>query len=138
MRLEDGAVVLVERGWVPGEKREAASRVAGNPPGEVALEGLLRLAPSQKPGWFIPENDPVRGEWFWIDLPAMARAADVPEALPFYVEAGAEPNPGGLPVGGQASTELPNDHLQYAITWFSLAVALIVIYVLFHRRNAGL
>jgi len=31
---------------------------------------------------------------------------------------------------------LPNDHLQYAITWFSLAVALAVIYVLFHRRNA--
>jgi surfeit locus 1 family protein len=135
MRLEEGAVVLVERGWVPGDKRETASRAAGNPPGDVAVEGLLRLAPSQKPGWFIPENDPVRGEWFWIDLAAMARAADVPEALPFYVEAGAEPNPGGLPVGGQANTELANDHLQYAITWYALAGALAVIYLLLLRRE---
>jgi len=59
----------------------------------------------------------------------------VPEALPFYVEAGPAPNPGGLPVGGQANTDLPNDHLQYAITWYALAAALAVIYFLVLRRE---
>ncbi len=135
MRLDDGAVVLVERGWAPADKREAASRAQGNPTGEIAVDGLLRLAPAEKPGSFIPANDPGRGEWFWIDLPAVTRAAGVPEALPFYVEAGPAPDPGGLPVGGQANTELPNDHLQYAITWYALAAALAVIYLLLVRRE---
>jgi surfeit locus 1 family protein len=76
-----------------------------------------------------------RDEWFWIDLPAVARAASVPAALPFYLEAGPAPNPGGLPVGGQANTDLPNDHLQYAITWYALAAALAVIYVMLLRRE---
>jgi surfeit locus 1 family protein len=135
LRLDDGDVVLVERGWVPPEKRDAGARPQGNPPGEVAVDGLLRLPPPAKPSWFVPANDPAEGQWFWIDLPAMARAAGVPEALPFYVEAGPAPNPGGLPVGGQTRTELPNDHLQYAITWFSLAGALAVIYVILLRRE---
>ncbi len=135
LRLEDGAVVFVERGWVPTDKRDAAARADGNPPGEVSVEGLLRLAPAEKPGWFLPANDPSQGEWFWIDLPALARAAGVPEALPFYLEAEASPNPGGFPVGGQANTELPNDHLQYAITWYALAAALAVIYLILLRRE---
>jgi len=133
LRLEDGAVVLVERGWVPADKREAQTRAQGNPPGEVSVEGLLRLAPAEKPGWFLPANDPDRGEWFWIELPALARAAGESGALPFYVEAGPAPNPGGFPVGGQANTDLPNDHLQYAITWYALAAALAVIYLLLLR-----
>jgi len=135
LRLEDGAVVLVERGWVPTEKRDAATRAAGNPVGMVSVDGLLRLAAEEKPGWFIPANDPARREWFWIDLPALARAAGVAEALPFYVEAGPAPNPGGLPIGGQANVDLPNDHLQYAITWYALAAALAVIYLILLRRE---
>jgi surfeit locus 1 family protein len=135
LRLQDGATVLVARGWVPTEKRDPATRAEGNPPGAVAVEGLLRLAPAEKPGWFVPANDPARAEWFWIDLPAMAHAAGVTEALPFYLEAGPAPNPGGLPVGGQANTDLPNDHLHYAITWYALAAALAVIYLLLLRRE---
>jgi surfeit locus 1 family protein len=135
LRLVDGAVVFVERGWVPTDKRDAGTRAEGNPPGEVPVEGLLRLALAEKPGWFVPANDPGKGEWFWLELPALARAAGVPGALPFYLEAGPAPSPGGLPVGGQASTDLPNDHLQYAITWYALAVALAVIYLLLLRRE---
>jgi surfeit locus 1 family protein len=135
LRLDDGSVVLVERGWVPIDKRAAGTRAQGNPPGEITVDGLLRLAPAEMPGWFVPANDPGRDEWFWIDLPAVARAASVPAALPFYLEAGPAPNPGGLPVGGQANTDLPNDHLQYAITWYALAAALAVIYVMLLRRE---
>ena len=47
------------------------------------------------------------------------------------------PNPGGLPVGGQTVIDPPNDHLRYALTWFGLAAALIVIYIVcyWHRER---
>lgn len=135
LRLEDSRVVLVERGWIPVEKRDPVTRSEGNPVGPVAVEGLLRLAPAGKPGWFIPENDAARREWFYIDVAALARAAGVPDAMPFYLEAGPAPNPGGLPVGGQTATDLPNPHLHYAITWYALAAALAVIYFILVRRE---
>jgi surfeit locus 1 family protein len=134
MQLKDGGIVLVERGWVPPERRNPATRAAGNPAGAVSVDGLLRLPPG-KPGWFVPANDPARNQWFYVDLLAMARAAGLEGVLPFYVEAGPAPNPGGLPLGGQADTELVNNHLQYAITWFSLAGILAVIYLLVLRRE---
>jgi surfeit locus 1 family protein len=135
LRLDGGRVVLVERGWVPNEKRDPVTRSAGNPGGPITVKGLLRLALVGKPGWFIPENDAARREWFYIDVAAMARAAGVPDVLPFYLEAGPAPNPGGLPVGGQAATDLPNDHLHYAITWYALAASLAVIYLILLRRE---
>jgi surfeit locus 1 family protein len=135
LRLASGAVLLVERGWIPRELRDRLRREAGNPTGEIAVEGILRLAPEGRPGWFVPDNDPAKNEWYYLDLAAMARAAGVPDALPFYVEAGPAPNPGGYPLGGQANTELRNEHLQYAITWYCLAAALAVIYLLLLRRE---
>ena len=68
--------------------------------------------------------------WFWVAPEAM-----LPGALPFYIDAGTAPNPGGWPKGGVTRLLLPNDHLQYAITWYALAAALVVIYVVYHRQN---
>jgi len=101
------------------------------------VEGLLRLPPAKKPAWFLPDNRSDLNYWFWIDLPAMAAADKLDPVALFYIDADATPNPGGWPKGGVTRIQLANDHLQYAITWFSLAVALIVVYFLFHRRNAG-
>ena len=50
----------------------------------------------------------------------------------------AAPIPGGYPLGGETRIELPNDHLQYAITWFALAIALVVIYLVFHHQRGRL
>ena len=133
--LADGAVVLVERGWVPTDRKAPESREAGEVAGTVAIEGLLRLAPVGKPGWFVPDNRPERNEWYFLDLAAMAQTLSPATILPFYVEAGPAPNPGGYPVGGQARTDLPNDHLQYAITWYALAASLLVIFFLYVRRE---
>ncbi|MGE5200874.1 MAG: SURF1 family protein [Acidobacteriota bacterium] len=135
LKLASGAIVMVVRGWIPRDLRDPARRAAGNPAGEVAVEGILRLAPEGRPGWFVPDNDPAKNEWFYLDLAAMTRAAGAPGALPFYVEAGPAPNPGGYPLGGQANTELRNEHLQYAITWYCLAAALAVIYLMLLRRE---
>jgi surfeit locus 1 family protein len=136
LRLADDATVLVNRGFIPQERKAPQSRAAGELDGEVSVTGLLRLPPAGKPHWFIPANSPERNYWIYVDVPAMAAAAHVDGVLPFYVDADATPNPGGLPVGGQTLLDLPNDHLQYAITWYALAVGLAVIYILFIRRRA--
>ncbi|HWG80143.1 MAG TPA: SURF1 family protein [Stellaceae bacterium] len=136
LRLADGATVLVNRGFIPQDRKAPDSRAAGELAGDVTVTGLLRLPPQGKPHWFIPVNSPERNYWIYVDIPAMAAAAHAPNVLPFYVDADATPNPGGLPLGGQTLLDLPNDHLQYAITWYALAVGLAVIYIMFIRRRA--
>jgi surfeit locus 1 family protein len=130
-----GRIVFVNRGFIPGELKDPAKRAAGQLGGKVRVHGLLRLPPAEKPAWFLPDNRPDLNYWFWVDLPAMSAADKLDHVAPFYIDADATPNPGGWPKGGVTRLHLPNDHLQYAITWFSLAVALTVIYVLYHRRN---
>ena len=57
------------------------------------------------------------------------------EVLPFFIDADDAPNPGGLPVGGVTRISFPNDHLQYAITWYGLATVLAVIVGLMAYRG---
>jgi len=132
-----GRVVFVNRGYIPSELKDPARRALGQITGTVRVQGLLRLPPAGRPNWFLPDNRPDLNYWFWVDLTAMSAADKLGRVAPFYIDADATPNAGGWPKGGVTRLTLPNNHLQYAITWFSLAVALIVIYVLFHRRNAG-
>jgi surfeit locus 1 family protein len=137
LREPSGRIVFVNRGFIPGELKDPAKRILGQTAGPVRVQGLLRLPPTGRPNWFLPDNRPDLNYWFWVDLRAMAAADKLDRVAPFYIDADAAPNPGGWPKGGVTRLALPNNHLQYAVTWFSLAVALIVIYVLFHRRNAG-
>ncbi|HVH78802.1 MAG TPA: SURF1 family protein [Stellaceae bacterium] len=133
-KLADGRMIFVNRGFVPTELKDPAKRAAGQLAGVQSVVGLLRVPPASKPSFFLPDNRPDINLWFWVDLPAMAHADGIVDAVPFYLDADKTPNPGGWPKGGVTRLDLPNDHLQYAITWFSLAVALIVIYILYHRR----
>ena len=136
LREAEGRVVFVNRGFVPSDLKDPKKRSAGETAGVVHIAGLLRVAPEKKPTFFLPDNRPDLNLWFWLDLPAMAKAAGVADAAPFYIDADKTANPGGWPKGGVTRLELPNDHLQYAITWYALAVALIVIFVLYHRRTS--
>ena len=131
-----GRITFVNRGFIPAELKDPTKRAAGQISGTVRVTGLLRLPPAEKPVWFLPDNRPDLNYWFWVDLRAMASAERLDGVAPFYIDADATPNPGGWPKGGVTRVNLPNDHLQYAITWFSLAVALIVVYFLFHRHTA--
>ena len=131
--MREGAPpVLVNRGWVPRDRKDPVRRAESQPAGPVEVVGYLRRA--SRRGWLMPDNDVAGNHWFWFDLPAMSRAAGLPETAAFYLEADATPNPGNFPVGGQTQIQLPSNHLQYAITWYSLAVAFVVIYVVWHRR----
>ncbi len=129
---EGGRLVLVDRGWVPVGAEDPARRADGQIEGPMKVEGLLRGKPQTN--LFTPDNQPDRDVWYWIDAEAMsARAAIAPQ--PFYIEAGPAPNPGGLPIGGRPVVEIPNNHLQYAITWYGLAAALLAVYVIFRRAE---
>lgn len=131
-----GRIVFIDRGFVPTALRDPSRRPAGQLDGTVHVVGILRLPPGGRPNWFLPDNNPKVNHWFWVDLPTMAAADGLPadRVAPYYLDADKTPNPGGWPQGGVALPELPNHHLQYAITWFSLAVAMVVIYILYHRR----
>ena len=137
LREAGGRNVFVNRGFIPAELKDPLTRSEGEIAGTVRVQGLLRLPPAGKPAWFLPDNRPDLNYWLWIDLPAIAAADRLDRVAPFYIDADATPNPGGWPKGGITRLELRNDHLQYAITWFSLAVALIVIYFVYYRRNVG-
>ena len=124
----DGSAVLVDRGWVPLDRKLPQSRAPGLIEGPATVAGLAR-APTP-PGVFTPKNQEEGNFWFYADLPAMARSAKLDRVLPVLVEAGPTPNNGGLPVGGFSDASLPDNHLQYALTWYALTIALVVIYAL--------
>lgn len=126
LRLADGRWLLVSRGWVPQEKKAAASRVEGQVTGTVTVTGVARLPQARR--WMAPENAPERNVWLWLDLPAMAKAVDVDEFVPLYLEADGMTNPGGWPRGGQTRVQFTDNHFIYAITWFSLAFALVAVW----------
>jgi surfeit locus 1 family protein len=128
--LDGGATVIVDRGFVPTERKNEIRDMAG----AQAITGILRLPSDSKPGWFTPANQPERGQWFWVDLPAMAKTMNVTNALAFYVDEDVVSG-AAVPVGGQTVIDLPNNHLQYAITWYALAVALVVVYIILIRRR---
>jgi surfeit locus 1 family protein len=136
LRQADGSIVLVNRGWVPDDRKDPGTRATGQLAGTVTIEGAIRAPGRQH--WLQPDNEPEKNRWFWNDLPAMAQHAGVPpeRLVPVFLEAGAAGNPGGLPIGGQTRVNLPNDHLQYAITWYALAIGLAVIYVAYHWRRS--
>ena len=139
LRRDDGSTIVVNRGFVRTEKRDPATRREGQVPGRVAVTGLLRN-PEPRPR-FVPPNDPAREEWFVRDLAAMAAARGTGPVAPFYVDADGTPNPGGWPRGGQTQVDLPNNHAQYAATWFGIAGTLVAVFGAFAagrlRRPSG-
>ena len=134
--LTDGRVVLVNRGWVPENRRDPATRAEGQIAGEVTIEGLLRTGGWKGLDFARPPNKPEERFYFWLDLPVMAESvSEGPVITDVYTDAVASEVSGGLPVGGQTRVNLPNDHLEYAITWYSFAVILVVIWFLYSYRR---
>lgn len=140
LRLEDGGrVVFVNRGFVPFDKKDPETRQQGQVAGLQTVRGLARNPLPGKPSMMLPDNDPDKNIFYWKDLRAMAILSGLNiegGVLPFFIDADARPNPGGLPQGGVTMIDLPNSHLQYAITWYGLAAALAgVLGVMLYRRR---
>ncbi|MDP9196827.1 MAG: SURF1 family protein [Pseudomonadota bacterium] len=120
MKLDNGRILLVNRGWLSEESRQSAKRDYSLLPERSKITGTLRLPnpPGALARWAGVRNNPRQNRWQWIDIPAMASAANTDPALV-------------LPVvldTSQPRLSFPNNHLQYALTWFSLAAALLVVW----------
>ena len=128
---KDSRVVLVARGWAP---RGQETKPAGVQP----VEGIIR--PLREKRYFAPENQPDKNLWFFEDVAAMGQHAGV-ELLPFAIEQ-TGPIPAAskaetFPILGTGKLIFRNDHLTYAITWFSLAITGIIMFILYHRKPKG-
>ncbi len=125
----DGPPLLVERGWVP-QKRSAPIAL---PAGETTVVGYIHEA--ETPGLFSARDDPAARIFYTLDPAAIGAALGLPHVAPFVLIA-LGPAPAELwPDPAQHLPQPPNNHLSYAITWYGLAVALVVIFLVWARRT---
>jgi surfeit locus 1 family protein len=131
LRRPQGDYVFVNRGFVPYDLKDPARRPQSQPEGPVTVTGLLRAPLVEKPSSILPDNDLAKNLFYWKDIRAMAETSGLladASILGVFVDADATANPGGLPVGGVTLIDLPNNHLQYAVTWYGLAAALAAVF----------
>jgi surfeit locus 1 family protein len=136
LQLADGRVLMLNRGFVPYELREPAKRPGSQPEGIQTITGLARNPLAAKPSSITPDNDAKSNTWYWKDLNGMAGNAGVApdRLLPFFVDDWSGRS--ALPVPRTTIISLPNNHLQYAFTWFGLAAALAGVWgVMVFRRT---
>ena len=119
LELFNGERVIINRGWIPVEKEYE------QPAGVQTVTGVIRRG--QAPNWLTLENNPQKGHWFWIDLPTIYSEANA-EPLEYYIDRKLDTDSATYPLALPKKIQLYNEHLQYAITWFSLSIALLVIY----------
>jgi len=127
--------IIINRGWVPENLKEQLSRPETINAGEVQVTGLLRK--SWQKERFAPENDIEHNLWFYADLNAMADAQHMTEIFPMFLYADKDSNDEIYPIGGRSQLNIVNNHLDYAMTWYGLAIVLLIIYVLFNVRPRG-
>lgn len=130
-RIDDarGFAVLVNRGFVEG-----ARSLVPRADGVVQVTGLLRL--SEPGGGFLRHNDPAAGRWYSRDVAAIAATQRLGRVAPYFIDADAVPTPPtGSPVGGLTVVSFPNNHLVYALTWFTLAAMVVGMAVILVRRT---
>jgi surfeit locus 1 family protein len=133
-RLADGSVVVVNRGFVPDARRDPKSRPQGQIAEPIEITGALRWPDERH--WFTPADDVSHNLWFTRDPAGIAVAKGLDPGLdpktgavaPFYVEQEAPTPPGGLPQPGKLVVALPDNHLQYALTWYGLAAVLAAVF----------
>jgi surfeit locus 1 family protein len=134
LRLDDGAHVIVDRGFVPMDFKNPATRASSEISGETTVVGLMR-SPEPR-NWFTPADDPAKGDWFTRDPIAMAKFFHLTRAAPFSIDADPVAEaPFGAPAGGATALNIPNNHFSYAVTWFGLAGTLIGVYLAFAWRR---
>ena len=129
-----GFTLLVNRGFVPKNRSDPRTRLAGRGMGPNTVTGLLRV--TEPEGAFLRSNDPAAGRWYSRDVAAIAKARGLRNAAPYFVDADAAPNPGGYPVGGLTVVRFADSHMIYALTWFALcALSLFFAWRLWRIRD---
>ena len=87
----------------------------------VRVTGVIRG--SEKPSIFVPANEPSSGQWFYVDVPMIARACGLPENTVYIEDINEDVSPTNpYPVPKDVNTlirhsVMPEDHLKYTFTW---------------------
>lgn len=135
LTLADGTDILINRGFVPIERRDPTTRREGQPAGPVEITGLVRM--TEPKGSLLQSNDVAADRWYSRDVAAIAQKRGVDAVAPYFIDADATANPGGLPIGGLTVIHFPNNHLVYAITWYGLAAMALALLVFILRGERG-
>lgn len=127
--LEDGGTLLVNRGWVPDDKTDPESRSASLTPGSAVITGIARKPESK--GRFTPDNQPEEGKWFWPDMKAIAKTHQLINVMPymFYAQS-SQFQTYSFPRPLNTTWKPANNHLGYALFWFTMAFILALFYYL--------
>jgi surfeit locus 1 family protein len=124
LRVADGTLLMVNRGFVPPERRDRAAHEAGAATAGATVTGLLRI--TEPKGSFLRRNDPAKGLWYSRDVEAIAAARGLSRVAPYFIdEEAAAQAPASAPVGGLTVIAFRNTHLTYAITWYGLALMVL-------------
>jgi surfeit locus 1 family protein len=134
--MDDGGAVLVDRGFVPLASKAAETREAGQVEGEVSVSGIVRLEGERNA--FTPAADEGQRMWYSRDIEGIARTLGLMLRAPVVIVADQPANPGGLPRFAGYRVDIPNNHLQYAFTWFGLAATLLGVYLVYHVKSGRL
>ena len=128
LRLPDDAIVLVNRGWVPQKfPLDSAAHIQ-----HATMVAIIRK-PSRK-GVFTPDNNPSNEEWYWLDLEEISGQIGSP-VLPVVLERSHSMDSPVFPIGDQTVISLPNNHFQYALTWFGLALVFSICFSIYFIKN---
>lgn len=133
LTTDAGWTVLVNRGFVAADYRARPTRKAGEPRGRVAVIGLMRI--SEPNGAFLRGNDPAQERWYSRDVIAIGRARGLSALAPYFIDAAATPAVEGQPVGGLTIIAFYNHHMEYALTWFAMAVLSLVGIIVVRRAT---
>jgi len=137
-KLDDGRLILINRGWVSEDYRDPAKRSFSQINGKTSVTGILRR-PGVK-GYFVPENEPDNGFWFTL-IPGQINqhlGLDAAAINAFYADAVRTSDVVTLPIAAKTKLNLRNAHLSYALTWYGIALALIGVYIAFHYQAGRL
>jgi len=132
-KLSDGRILLINRGWVPADKKDAKTRSDTKVSGPATIHGLVRLGNERN--WLTPPSAPERNLWFGRDIAQMGEFAKLSPLVPAMVDIVGTQDVNHLPVPSDGTIRLTNDHLSYIITWYGIAVGILVIFILTLRKK---
>jgi surfeit locus 1 family protein len=137
MRLDDGRILLLNRGWVSQDYRLPEKRPATLAAGPQKVEAIVRW-PKRK-GYFVPENDIEDDHWFTLNIEEIAAHHELANVITTYTADVLRPEgPYVLPIGAAVTIDISNNHWHYALTWFGIALGLIGVYTAWHHQNGRL
>jgi cytochrome oxidase assembly protein ShyY1 len=126
-RVASGETIAINRGFVADQKPTGATKRPAPVTAAAEITGILRW-PEPK-GWQLTTAyDKGAQLWFVRDHLAIAQENGWGPVAPFYIEREAQQPADGLPPPGPFKPNLPNNHLQYAITWYGLAAVLLAVF----------